>query len=55
MWAVHQWKVYLDDEETVEKAIAYVEANPLEEGRPAQQWPFVTPFSGLDRGWVTYH
>jgi len=55
MWAEHQWKVYLDDEETIEQAIAYVEANPKKEGLPAQHWNFVTPFHGLDTGWVTYH
>jgi len=55
MWAEHQWKVYLDSEEALEDAIRYVEDNPAKEGKPAQHWSFVTPFAGLDRGWVTYY
>ena len=55
MWAEHLWKVYLDSEQAIENAIAYVEQNPIEEGKPAQYWSFVTPFSGLDSGHVTYH
>ena len=55
MWAKHEWKVYLDTEEAIENAIRYVEQNPIEEGKPAQRWRFITPFAGLDRGWVTYH
>ena len=54
MWAEHQWKVYLDSEEAIEDAIRYVDDNPAKEGKPAQHWSFVTPFAGLDRGWVTY-
>jgi REP element-mobilizing transposase RayT len=53
-WARGQWKVYLDDEESIENAIHYVEENPVKEGKPPQRWRFVTPFGGLDRGWVTY-
>ena len=55
MWAEHEWKVYLDSEEAIENAIQYVNDNPIKEGKPAQHWPFVTPFTGLDKGWVTYH
>ena len=55
MWAEHQWKVYLDSEEAIDEAIAYVNDNPLKEGKPAQRWTCVTPFAGLDPGWVTYH
>ena len=55
-WASKQWKVYLDDEEAIEAAIAYVESNPEKEGKPRQKWPFVTQFAGLPKaGWVTYH
>jgi len=50
MWAEHQWKVYLDSEQAIENAIAYVLDNPLKEDKPAQTWPFVTPFTGLDIG-----
>ena len=55
MWAAHEWKVYLDSEEAIENAIAYVDDNPAKEGKPVQRWSFVTPFTGLDKGWVTYH
>jgi len=55
MWAKHQWKVYLDSEEAIDGAIAYVKDNPVREGKPAQRWTFVTPFTGLEPGWVTYH
>ena len=56
MWAVKQWKVYLDSEKAIENAIHYVEENPGKEGKPPQKWSFVTPFAGLDKGgWTTYH
>ena len=55
MWAEHQWKVYLDSESAIEAAINYVEENPEKENQPRQHWSFVTPFQGLDVGWVTYH
>ncbi len=56
VWAEKQWKVYLDNEEAIETAIQYVEQNPVKEGRPQQQWPFVTPFAGISKaGWTTYH
>jgi REP element-mobilizing transposase RayT len=43
-WAAKLWKVYLDSEEDIARAVAYVEANPIKEGKPRQQWSFVTPF-----------
>ena len=56
MWAEHQWKVFLDSEAAIENAIAYVNRNPLEKGKPPQHWSFVTPFAGLPSGgWTTYH
>ena len=56
MWAAHEWKVYLDNEEAIEHAIRYVEENPVRECKRSQSWPFVTPFAGIPRGgWVTYH
>ena len=54
-WAVKEWKVYLDNEEAIETAIAYVEANAEKEGKSRQTWPFVTPFVGLPTRWVTYY
>ena len=55
MWAGRCWKVFLDSEESIENAICYVENNPIEEGKPQQNWPFVTPFRGIEKDWVTYH
>jgi REP element-mobilizing transposase RayT len=56
MWATHLWKVYLDSESAIEQAIAYVRENPNKEGKPVQNWSFVTPFAGIPTGcWVTYH
>jgi len=56
MWAKGVWKVFLDSEEAIENAIRYVEDNPKQEGKPDQQWSFVTPFAGIPRGgWTTYH
>jgi len=54
-WADRKWVVFLDTEEAIEDAVRYVEENPIKEGRPRQRWSFVTPFAGLDNGWVTYH
>jgi len=56
MWAARQWKVYLDSETAIEEAIHYVELNPEKEGKPRQNWSFVTPFTGLSKGGqTTYH
>jgi hypothetical protein len=43
-WARKLWKVYLDSEEEVARAIAYVENNPVKEGKRRQKWEFVTRF-----------
>ena len=56
MWSAHEWKVYLDSEDAIRQAIAYVERNPENEGMPKQSWSFVTPFAGINTaGWTTYH
>ena len=55
IWARGCWKVYLDNDEAIMNAIRYVEENPIEEGKPRQHWTWVTPYRGLDSGWVTYH
>lgn len=39
------WKVFLDSPRDIERAIAYVENNPIKEGKPPQRWSFVTPCS----------
>jgi REP element-mobilizing transposase RayT len=43
-WAKRAWKVFLDSEEDIVRAIRYVEANPLKEGKRPQRWKFVVPF-----------
>jgi REP element-mobilizing transposase RayT len=40
------WKVFLDNERDIRRAIRYVEQNPLKEGKPVQRWAFVTPYVG---------
>ncbi len=40
------WKVFLNDEDHVRRAIAYVNDNPVKEGKPSQLWTCVTPFEG---------
>ncbi|MCX5670975.1 MAG: transposase [Planctomycetota bacterium] len=42
-WTRGGWKVFLDDEEAVHAALAYVEANPPAAGLAPQQWSFVQP------------
>lgn len=54
MWARHQWKVYLNSDEAIETAIAYVIDNPVKEGKSIQRWNWITPFAGLDSGCSTY-
>jgi len=46
VWGGPGWCVYLDTPEEVRQKIAYVETNPLKEGRPRQRWSFVKPFRG---------
>jgi REP element-mobilizing transposase RayT len=47
-WARKCWKVFLDSDADIRRAIQYVEQNPLKEGKPRQNWVFVTPYEGLD-------
>jgi REP element-mobilizing transposase RayT len=47
MWARGEWKVYLDSETDIRRAIEYVEQNPVKEGKPPQHWRCVTPFQGI--------
>jgi len=44
MWARGQWKVFLDNEAGIRRAIKYVEDNPAKEGKPPQRWSFVQAF-----------
>ena len=42
-WVRGQWKVYLDPDD-IERAIRYVEDNPLKEGKKRQSWSFVSAY-----------
>ena len=54
MWARGEWKVYLDSDQHIENAIAYVIENPIKEGKPRQNWQWLAPYRGLEPGWTTY-
>src|SRR5260370_1534239 len=43
-WAAKCWKVFLDSAEDIERAIRYVQNNPVKEGKRPQRWPFVVPY-----------
>jgi REP element-mobilizing transposase RayT len=46
-WARNCWKVFLNTDEDIRRAVRYVENNPLKEGKRPQRWSFVTrTFSG---------
>jgi len=49
LWGRGCWKVYLDSEDDVRRAIEYVEGNPEKEGKRRQAWSFVVAFEG--GGW----
>jgi REP element-mobilizing transposase RayT len=44
-WARKRWKVFLNDDADIVRAIRYVEENPIKEGKRPQRWSFVTPFT----------
>ncbi len=46
MWGRGHWKVYLDSDSDIRRAIRYVQDNPAKEGKRPQRWSFVTPFDG---------
>jgi REP element-mobilizing transposase RayT len=46
VWARRAWKVFLDSDEDVIRAIDYVEGNPQNDGKPRQTWSFVVPYFG---------
>lgn len=41
MWVRHGWKVFLNTEEDIERAVKYVGQNPAKQGIPPQSWDFV--------------
>jgi REP element-mobilizing transposase RayT len=46
-WARGEGKIFLNTEADIRRSITYAEDNPLKEGKPRQQWGFITPFEGL--------
>lgn len=42
-WVSRGWKVFLDCEEDVHRAIEYVNQNPVRDGKKHQHWSFVVP------------
>jgi REP element-mobilizing transposase RayT len=44
LWGGHGWNVRLESAVAVERAIRYVEENPLKEGKKRQIWRFIIPF-----------
>jgi REP element-mobilizing transposase RayT len=44
LWGAHGWNVYLESVAAVERAIRYVNDNPVKEGKKRQNWSFVMPF-----------
>ena len=45
-WGRGFWRVFLDTEEDVRRAVRYVEESPVREGKGAQHWGFVEGFGG---------
>jgi REP element-mobilizing transposase RayT len=44
-WSRNCWRVFLDSVEGIERAVRYVENNPLKEGKRPQRWSFVVPYT----------
>jgi hypothetical protein len=44
VWTKRAWKVFLDSESDVERAIRYVQTNPAKEGKKPQPWRFTVPW-----------
>jgi REP element-mobilizing transposase RayT len=45
-WAMKGWEVFLNLPQDMQRAIRYVEANPVRAGLRAQHWSFVVPYEG---------
>jgi REP element-mobilizing transposase RayT len=45
-WGKGCWAVYLHSPSDIQRAISYVENNPLKEGKRKQNWSFVTEYVG---------
>jgi REP element-mobilizing transposase RayT len=44
VWGHRSWKVFLNSEADIERAIDYVRNNPVKDGKKMQNWSFVTPY-----------
>ena len=44
-WGRGLWKVYLNGDEDIRRAIQYVQENPMREHKPPQRWLFVVPYA----------
>jgi REP element-mobilizing transposase RayT len=49
-WARKEWSVFLFDRREIERAVRYVERNPVKAGLRPQRWRFVTPVDGRGGG-----
>jgi len=45
VWAEKGWNVYIDSLAQLQAAVAYVERNPMKEGKKPQKWSFMTPLN----------
>jgi len=43
-WSSGCWRCYLNEEDYIHNAIAYVNKNPMKEGFKPQQWGFIAPW-----------
>jgi REP element-mobilizing transposase RayT len=46
VWGGLGWKVFLNTRGDTERTDGYIRGNPEKAGLPAQQWEFVTPYTG---------
>jgi REP element-mobilizing transposase RayT len=45
-WAEKCWSVFINDDDQLRAAIAYVERHPVKEGLTLEPWSFLAPFDG---------
>jgi REP element-mobilizing transposase RayT len=43
-WGRSCWSVFINDDQQLRSAVAYVQRHPVKEGLPRQAWDFLTPF-----------
>jgi REP element-mobilizing transposase RayT len=49
-WARKYWVRYLNDDTAIQEAVHYVRLNPVKDGMPPQDWPFVGPGRSSEHG-----